>query len=174
MLKRPDHVVTFIILFQAIGCGTTATIHKTSGEEIEATITQSDHDRLLLQDAGDVVSVSRGDIKSIDHPGNGIATLGGILAVYGAFNIALGVSKCGEKGAAFCTGVFLPVVIGLPLFISGMAIYTRSRKAAAAPLDQSEIGQPPKRNPQRSMFILPTAVRLDSGMVPALSLGGLF
>lgn len=45
-------------------------------------------------------------------------------------NIAVGVNQCEANGPAFCTGVFLPAAIGLPLMIYGVSVWASSRSAA--------------------------------------------
>jgi hypothetical protein len=115
------------------GCGTTATIKRVDGSAVEARIVGGDDRKLYLEQDGEPLEVERRDVRDISHPGNAASIVGGILAGYGVINIAVGAPQCNDKGAAFCTGVFLPEAVGLPMLIWGIATHAASVSAAKTP-----------------------------------------
>jgi hypothetical protein len=115
------------------GCGTTATITRMDGTKVEAHITGGDTQKLYIEEDGDTFTVPRSEVRDVSHPGNAATIVGAILAGYGVLNIAVGAPMCGEKGAAFCTGVVLPELVGLPMLIWGIATHASSVSAAATP-----------------------------------------
>jgi hypothetical protein len=115
------------------GCGTTATITRNDGAAVEARIVGGDGRKLYLEQNGDPLEIDRRDVRDISHPGNAAAIVGGILSGYGVINIAVGAPMCTDKGAAFCTGVFLPEAVGLPMLIWGIATHAGSVSAANTP-----------------------------------------
>jgi hypothetical protein len=122
------------ILFLAplvTGCSTTATISRPNMRPLEAKIVGSDPKNLYLEVPGtyDTRSIGRSDITDIDHPGNVAAVIGGIVTGYGIANIAIGAPDCDRKGAAYCTGVFLPAAIGAPIFAWGLVTWMTSTGA---------------------------------------------
>lgn len=124
--------VTLLSSLLICGCSTTATISRVNGRELEAKIKRSTPGAVVVEtNGGSEVSISRSDISDIDHPGNAVAVVGGLLSTYGAINIATGVSKCGEGGGAFCAGVFLPAAVGLPMLIWGLTTWIGSTSAAS-------------------------------------------
>jgi hypothetical protein len=113
------------------GCSTTATISRTNGTEIEARIEHSTPGAVVVQtEGGSELRIPRSEITDIDHPGNAAAVVGGLLSAYGALNIASGAPKCGDNGGAYCTGVFLPAAIGVPMLIWGLSTWMGSTNAA--------------------------------------------
>jgi hypothetical protein len=126
--------VTLLASILISGCSTTASISRTNGRELEAKIQRSTPGAVVVQtNGGSEVSISRSDITDIDHPGNGAAVFGLLLSTYGAVNIAAGAPKCSQGGGAFCTGVFLPAAIGLPMLIWGLSTWLGSSNAASSP-----------------------------------------
>jgi hypothetical protein len=126
-----------VLLIGALGgCGTTATIRRSSGPAIEAEIVGGDRDNVYYRDDNEYGSfrhrtaIGRDEITDIDHPGNVAALLGGILAVYGLINISAGAGQCSAREVPFCVGVFLPAAIGVPWFGWGMSTWIGSRSAA--------------------------------------------
>ena len=124
-------VAAAITLGTFTGCGNTATITRTQGGGgvVEAKIVSSDGNKIFVE--GGRAGIPRDEIVDIDHPGNGAAVAGGLLSAYGILNIAVGIPQCEEKGAGFCTGVFLPLAVGLPLTIYGIVVYAGSTSAAS-------------------------------------------
>ncbi len=133
----------------AIGCGSTATITRVGAPEIDAKIVGSDEKQLFIetQGLGDTNTIPRNEVTDIDHPGNVAAIIGGVVSAYGVVNIAVGASQCDSQGAAYCTGVFLPAAIGLPIMISGIIRWADSKGAAEAK----------KGKPTASVSVLPVA-----------------
>jgi hypothetical protein len=127
------------------GCSTTASISRLNGTELEAKILRSTSGAVMVEtNGGSEVSISRGDISDIDHPGNAAAIVGALLSTYGAINIGVGASKCDEGGGAYCTGVFLPAAIGVPMLIWGMATWIGSTSAASSPPSSGTVPKAPK------------------------------
>ncbi|WP_437934271.1 hypothetical protein [Sorangium sp. So ce341] len=148
------------------GCSTTATITRVSGPAVEAKIVGGDRSDVYVETPfGGQEAIPRSDIKDIDHPGSTAGVLGGIVTAYGALNIAVGLPKCETEGAAFCTGVFLPAGIGLPIMLWGIATNAGSRGA----LDKS-----PSPGLRGSLFIAPTRQFAGRPNTPGLSVGGAF
>jgi hypothetical protein len=127
-VKRPIASILCASLFA--GCGTTATIYRKSGQQDEATILRGSSSSVMVDTGAGERPIPREDITDIDHPGNVHATIGAVLLAYGILNIAVGSSQCQSKGAAFCTGVFLPATLGLGMSIWGLTIWSRSSTAA--------------------------------------------
>ncbi len=119
------------------GCGSSALLSMKRGVLVDGRITGGDSDSVFVESASQEgtshLAVPRAEITDIDHPGNVAATLGGILSAYGTANAAVGAPGCDQRGGgAFCVGVFLPLAIGIPVFIYGLVTWQRSRSAAAA------------------------------------------
>jgi len=130
--------VTLLAAILLCGCSTTATISRINGRQVEAKIQRSTPGAVVVQtDAGKEVSISRSDISDIDHPGNVAAVIGGLVSAYGALNIAVGAPRCGEGGGAYCTGVFLPAAIGVPMLIWGLSTWVGSTSAVSSPASSS-------------------------------------
>jgi hypothetical protein len=125
-------MLCFPFAVAAIGCGTTATITRVNGPQIEAKIVGGDETKLYVQNssAGDSTSIARNDVTDIDHPGNVAALIGGVVSAYGVVNVVAGAPQCERKGAAYCTGVFLPAAIGLPIMMYGLYNWMDSTSAA--------------------------------------------
>jgi hypothetical protein len=122
-----------LLLISMAGCGSVATIKLRDSSSIEGEIVGSSNQVVSVETNDGQEQVPRQEISDIDHPGNVALTLGVLLMGYGAVNIALGAPKCGEKGAAFCTGVFLPAAVGIPLFGYGWRIWRTSVLDARPP-----------------------------------------
>lgn len=129
-----SNATTFVFCFSlaafGTGCGSTATIGRVNAPDLEAEIQSSDSESINVKTANTTFSVSRQTITSIDHPGNVAATIGAVVTGYGIANIALGASDCDRGGAAYCTGVFLPAAIGLPVMAYGLYNWLSSTRAA--------------------------------------------
>ncbi len=128
--------IPFAVL--AIGCGTTATLTRPGAPEVEAKIMASDSQNIYVENAGGTTTLARDSITDIDHPGNVAATIGAIVTGYGIANIATGAPDCDREGAAYCTGVFLPAIIGAPIMAWGIATYARSVSTAASRKGKTE------------------------------------
>lgn len=147
------------------GCSTTAVVTERSGGTIEGEILGSDRRNVYVQGSADRVAISRDDIVDIDYPGNVAATIGAILTVYGAVNIAVGAPQCSAKGGAFCTGVFTPAAIGIPLTIWGIAVYSGARAAVNKGVGAEHATR---------IFLGPTYQVAGETKAPGLVFGGTF
>jgi hypothetical protein len=99
---------------------------------MEAKILRSNHDSLFIETSGGgEMVVPRSEVTDIDHPGNVVAVVGGAIGGYGLLNIAVGLSHCDTMGAAYCTGVFTPAAVGIPMLIYGLVVWNDSKDAAA-------------------------------------------
>ncbi|MGK3987322.1 hypothetical protein WME99_30045 [Sorangium sp. So ce136] len=148
------------------GCGTTATITRVNGPTVEAKVVGSDAMNVYVEGpSGFQETIRHEDIKDIDHPGSTAGVLGGIVTAYGALNIGVGLPQCEAQGAAYCTGVFLPLGIGLPIMIWGIATNVTSRSA---------LKQTPVTGQQGSFFVAPTHQFAGRPETPGLSVGGTF
>ena len=157
-----------VVLALLGGCTTTATIRrsKSNGGTVEARILSADNKNVYLESYPNRIAIRRDEIADIDHPGNAAAVIGTVLTVYGVFNIDVAAPQCQRRGAAFCTGVFLPAAIGVPLTIWGLAVYLRSVTALNADTPTSpRYGQ---------LFLLPTPQLTADAHSPGLTLGGRF
>jgi hypothetical protein len=118
------------IALAGMGCATTATVsHDGVNSEVKIEGSTPSSLNVSSEESGRS-TINKDGITDIDHPGNVHATIGAALVAYGILNIAVGYSKCDEKGAAFCTGVFTPAAVGLGMFTWGMAVWYRSSQAA--------------------------------------------
>jgi hypothetical protein len=150
-------------------CGTTATIIRFDETRIVGHITGSSHGAVsIVDEGGRERHVARGQIRSISHPGGGAMGGGAALLGYGILNIAVGASKCDEKGGAFCAGVFTPAAAGLAMIIWGAVVNIDSRNKAGetSPSDDNEYGpgsgiEPPSAGsrPQASALAPPPSAR---------------
>jgi hypothetical protein len=131
--------LTLVLLAWLCGCSTAAKISLIEGGQVEARIQRSDQDNLVVgTETGAEVPIPRSEISEIDHPGNVVAVIGGVLSAYGVTNIVGGISTCGEKkmpGAA-CLGVFWPATVGASMLTWGLMTWMRSTRAADRSLSQ--------------------------------------
>jgi len=125
-------IITWALLVVLCGCSRSATISRASGEQLSARIERSDQETIYVKVAGGrEVHLARSEVADIDHPGNGVAVLGGLLSAYGAANIALGAGNCGEVNPAYCVGVFLPAAVGVSMLVWGLNTWFGSTDAAS-------------------------------------------
>ncbi|MDH5718906.1 MAG: hypothetical protein OEZ22_14865 [Spirochaetia bacterium] len=122
-------ILNLLIIF-LLNCGTGAIISKNDGQKIEGKILRNDKENMYIKTYSGEEPIKKSDITDIDHPGNGVLIGGSILSLYGILNISVGLPQCQEQGAAFCTGVFLPASIGIPMAIWGYFVWTDSVYAA--------------------------------------------
>jgi hypothetical protein len=165
MLKK----ITVMLLASTLicGCSTTATISRVNGKTIDAKIRRSTPGAVVVEtNGGGEVSLSRSDISDIDHPGNVAAVLGGLLSAYGAVNIASGASGCAEGGGAYCTGVFLPAAVGVPILIWGLTTWVGSTSAASANSSSSS-GTVPEVPPSSAFDFSPATTGGSASALPA-------
>jgi len=150
------------------GCSTTATISRVNGRTVEAKIRRSTPGSVVVEtDGGKEVSISRSDISDIDHPGNVAAVFGSLLSAYGAVNIAAGASNCSQGGGAYCTGVFLPAAIGVPMLIWGLSTWAGSTGAASAQSSSSSSDTVPDAPPASAFDFSPATNGGSASALPA-------
>ncbi|MBL8923603.1 MAG: hypothetical protein JNJ54_32410 [Myxococcaceae bacterium] len=126
----------FVVLVAVSGCAATATITTRDGRQTEAFITGGDQRHLLLQSQYGVDTVvKRADIGDIDHPGNVLAVVGGILGGSGALDLVVLGSMCasGASGSSSC-GLLLGTMggmtaVGAGLFVWGLWTWLTSKNA---------------------------------------------
>jgi hypothetical protein len=126
----PRRLAAALAAALAGGCSTTATIHGRNGLPDEATIVRGTSTSVMVDNGAGERAIPRSQIADIDHPGNVHAVVGAALLAYGILNISVGVPRCEEKGPAFCTGVFTPAAVGLGMSIWGLAVWSKSNRAA--------------------------------------------
>jgi hypothetical protein len=118
----------------ALGCSTTATIMRTSGPPIEASIEGGSPSSIVLE--GGAV-VPRSEVVEVDHPGNVHAVVGGVVLGYGLLNIAAGSATCGDSGKfsskgeqnGYCIGMVTPALVGVGMLIWGLVVHSGSKSA---------------------------------------------
>jgi hypothetical protein len=154
-----------VLLLALTGCSTSATITRRFGSPRDAKIVGSDSENVYVETLGGRDAIPRSEITDIDHPGNVAAVIGGIVAAYGAANIAVGVPQCEKQGAAFCTGVFIPAVVGVSVMTWGLGTYGSSVSAVSdgAPKEQ-----------QGRFFVLPTDKFAGQPSTPGITVGSTF
>jgi hypothetical protein len=143
------------------GCGSSATITLRDGQLVEGQIIAGDRNSLYLDTGEAEITVPRSRIADVDHPGNGAAITGIIVAAYGALNIAVGFSECDKRGAAFCAGVFTPAALGLGLTGYGFSVWGASRNATHRDVRGLELSR---------AFVSPTFVYSHGNKAPGLAL----
>jgi hypothetical protein len=147
-------------------CSTMATVTRRNAPALDARIIGGDSENVYVESGnGRIETIPRSDIQDIDHPGNVAALIGGIISAYGLVNIVVGSPNCETQGAAYCTGVFLPMAVGLPIMSWGGYTHTQSLLA----LEKS-----PADRRGGSLFVLPTQQFAGQAETPGVSLGGTF
>ena len=146
--RTPVMCACALTLLLNASCSTTTTIYRNSGPPIEASVVGGTPTSIVVESDNGQDEVLRSDVYEYDYPGNVHAEFGGFLLGYGLLNIAVGLPKCDEQPsdqqAAFCTGVFLPAVLGAGMLVWGVVV---NRSAKTAVLDQSRTSRLPPPNP---------------------------
>ncbi len=120
------------------GCHATATVSLMKGNSVEARIMGGDRERLWLRsEAGADLYVPRRDVRDIDHPGNVLALIGGLIGGSYAASLAIQASSCNTVGVgpALCVGMGSLAVAGWGLFALGLWQWLSSRNAVEPNLD---------------------------------------
>jgi hypothetical protein len=147
--------VTLLASILICGCSTSASISRIDGRDIQGKIQRSTSDAVVVATRGGTeVSVPRSEITDIDHPGNAIAVLGGLVGAYGALNIAVGAPTCSDTSAAYCVGVALPAAAGAAMLIWGLSTWLGSTDAAGS---DSSAGTVPEVPPASAFDFSPAA-----------------
>jgi hypothetical protein len=134
------------------GCSTAAKISLVTGGQVEAQIQRSDQDNLFVEtETGAEVPIARSEVSDIDHPGNGVAVVGGALTVYGISNIAVVASTCGQQKLpeVACVSAYIPAALGVSMLTWGLVTWFGSTGAAANSMPQgpSAVPLPPSPSP---------------------------
>jgi hypothetical protein len=109
------------------GCGTTATIVRTDGGQVEGRISGGSFDEIWLVDGkGRERRIPRNEIVDIDHPGAIAAGAGVALLVLGLLSIHDNGPHCTERGGTACMQAFAPAAIGVFTLAWGGMVYSRS------------------------------------------------
>lgn len=132
-------------------CSTTATISRNRGPAYEAKITRSEPDALyVLGDDGREYRVPAEEVREIDHPGNVLALLGGISLGIALLVAATPVDTNDFDADDQRENKFVAAsvygLLGVGLFVPGLAIWMRSHGAASA-LRPAAAGLPPEAYP---------------------------
>lgn len=154
-----------VLLLASTGCSTSATITRRFGSPVDAKIVGGDSENVYVERFGGRDAIPRSDIVDIDHPGNVAAVIGGIVAAYGAANIAVGAPQCEEQGPAFCTGVFIPAVVGVSVMTWGLGTYGGSVSSLSDGAPQGRQGR---------FFVLPTDKFAGQPSTPGITVGSTF
>jgi hypothetical protein len=129
-----------VVLFLAVtsGCTTTATI-VTTQRTLEARLEKGDAEHLpVVTEWGHREVLLRRDIRDVDHPGNVLAVVGGILTAMGVIDLSTFGPMCvrGTFGAGgVCATAAGMAIAGAPMFVWGLWTWLRSREAAEPPED---------------------------------------
>lgn len=127
-----------LALVLLMGCGTTATISRNSGRDIEGRVLGGDDDHVYVKGAGGKpLQVSRDDITEVNHPGNVLAAIGGInagLGLLGAFVGGYCLPVRDSRGreevrAGPCAVAALDILLGITMVAVGATNYVRSEEA---------------------------------------------
>jgi hypothetical protein len=142
--RRTGWAVTLALALTVNACGTTATIVQFGGSRIEGRIVEGGRRGVTIVDQdGQRRRIPRNQIQKIDHPGGAAMGVGGGILGYGVVNLIVGAPRCAEKGGAYCTGVFLPAVVGAGILLWGIVVNTRSKNASEGIDDDTLDGRPP-------------------------------
>ena len=129
----------------AAGCSTSAAIERRTGPTLVGRIDSSDGSRLYLTtDQDQRYAIERADVVSIDHPGKIGMVVGAVPTGVGLGFLAMAPflhGPCNSPEQAPCwdlraLAVFAGLtylVIGVPIVIGNLTVYSRSRSAATAP-----------------------------------------
>jgi hypothetical protein len=140
--------LTLVLLTGLCGCSTAAKLSLIEGGQVEARIQRSDPDNLVVEtETGAEVPIPRSEVSDIDHPGNVVAVIGGVLTAYGVNVIVAKVGTCGEQkmpGAA-CVGTFWPAAVGASMLTWGLVTWVRSTRATDKSVshDSGKVPLPP-------------------------------
>lgn len=113
-------------------CHATATVSLVKGNSVEARILGGDRERLWLRsEAGADLYVPRRDVRDIDHPGNVLALVGGLIGGSYGLSLAVQAQSCSSAsfGPGLCVGMGSFAGVGLGLFALGLWQWLSSRNA---------------------------------------------
>lgn len=151
-------------------CSTTATVLVRDGTRYEVQILGGDKDTLLLQSEYGVEKVvRRSEVGDIDHPGNVMALVGGLIGGSGALNLVSVGLMCSTSGAS--SGSQCPLLfgmmggtaaLGVGMFVWGLWTWLGSKNAVSDSLLNPAVPMPvtPLPPPTNVAPPTPTAPRL--------------
>ncbi len=125
---RPFRALVWTLAVTTTACSGSATITRRTGPSLSGRIVTSEPDSLQIRDDdGGGVTLSRGQVETIDHPGN-VLLVAGLVVLGMAAQIALEEPQ--TRGERALTGA----IFGLPALSMiwwGGSTYLRSRQAAS-------------------------------------------
>lgn len=129
-------VAGLLLALTVSACANTATIVTRDGRRTEALIAGGDRDHLLLQSPYGVESaVRRAEVRDIDHPGNVLATVGGVLAGSTGLDLVVLGAMCSSgrtssSGCPMLLGMMGGMAaVGTGLFVWGLWTWLTSKNA---------------------------------------------
>jgi hypothetical protein len=142
-------VLAAVLSLSVAGCGTTATILQTDGEQVEGRITGGSFDEVwLLDPKGREHRIARNQIHDIAHPGNVAVGVGAAFVVLGLLRLYDSAPHCAAVSEGACLQAYVPAAIGLGMAAWGGMVYSRSVHRAEQGLAKpSEQPAPPVRAP---------------------------
>lgn len=144
-MRRLVPVVLFVV---ASSCSTTATVLTRDRRTTEASIIGGDRDVLLLRNQYGLESiVRRREVMDIDHPGNVMALLGGLLLGSAGMNLGVLGGLCASRpSGASCTPIFVSMstmgAAGAGMFIWGLWAWLTSKNAVSDSLENPPVPVP--------------------------------
>lgn len=121
-----------LVLVLIVGsCSTSASIERRDGPPTDGRIVRSDGDAIYLGDhEGRIMRIDRRQVADIDHPGNVVLTVGGILTTVLLFALFGVLAEEPERvNVPIAAGVITPP---LALSVGSGYLYFRSKNAAKA------------------------------------------
>lgn len=138
-MRRLVPVLLFVV---TSSCSTTATVLTRDKKSVEAEIIGGDRDVLLLRNQYGLESiVKRAEVRDIDHPGNVVALLGGLLLGGGGLDLAVlgGFCARGSMSSSGCTALFVSMggtaALGAGMLIWGLWAWLTSKNAVSNSLE---------------------------------------
>ncbi|MBL8939819.1 MAG: hypothetical protein JNM69_35015 [Archangium sp.] len=145
-MRRLVPVVLFVV---ASSCSTTATVLTRDRKTTEAEIIGGDRDVLLLRNQYGLESiVRRAEVRDIDHPGNVVALLGGLLLGGGGLDLAVlgGFCARGSTASSSCTALFVSMgataALGAGMLVWGLWAWLSSKNAVTNSLENPPVPMP--------------------------------
>ena len=142
--------LAFLCLAAFASCSTTATVLVRDGTRYEVQVLGGDKDTLLLQSEYGVEKVvRRSEVADIDHPGNVMALVGGLIGGSGALNLVSVGITCSTSGAS--SGSQCPLLfgmmggtaaIGVGMFVWGLWTWLGSKNAVTNSLSNPAVPTP--------------------------------
>jgi hypothetical protein len=155
------------------GCTTTATFLTRDTGLLEARIVGGDRTNLLVQtESGAERVLARADVVDIDHPGNVVALIGGIIAGSGAVNLGTFALTCssgfGSTGSQ-CAPIYVVlgsmVAAGAGMLTWGLWTWLTSRGLVTSTLETPPPPPEPLPGPPPASHLLPSTSRTPSPFV---------